>query len=371
VGAVSWKALRKSSVTACYPLLYQQLPKPVVTTKPVDAHRRAGENSARASQNAQVLKQGRFGTRAKTRLTTLFQVHTAPLKTKLSTASSQQPQQVLYRATLQSGDAGTAQTIEKIRELLNDAWGDPNVAAYAGSLLYNWDVAQHDPMAEARAVWLDAKTFHFANDPFTKEVLHPVWQLLNTRVGDCDDINALVIPGLLGAMGIESRLVTIAADPRDPTAFSHIYAEANVNGQWVPLDAARPRAQFGLAPERWYRREWWSVTSSEHQNYPGPGQIAPLSGMGCCGQRGMGRGMGQISPLAISEIGSGITSLASGVVTAVNGQPVLSAVANPIGPGGYAISAAPSVVASAPVSTPPSGMLLLVLGALALFAFAK
>lgn len=273
---------------------------------------------------------------------------------------------MLYRAPLLAGDAGTAQTIEKIRELVNDAWGDANVAAYAGSLLYNWDVAQHDQMAEARAVWLDAKTFRFANDPFTKEVLHPVWQLLNTRIGDCDDINALVIPALLGAAGIEARLVTIAADPRDPNCFSHIYAEANVNGQWIALDAARPHAQFGVAPPRWYRREWWSLTSSEHRNYPGSGQVLPFTGMGR-----RGSGMGQISPLAISQIGSGISSLVGGVVTAVNGQPVISAVANPIGPGGYALSSAPTVAAVAAAPAPNPALLLLVLGAVALFAFAK
>lgn len=279
-----------------------------------------------------------------------------------------EPQAVLYRAPLLTGDAGTAQTIEKIRELVNDAWGDPDVAAYGAALMQNWQVAQHDQMAEARAVWYDAKGFHFVNDPFTKEVLHPVWDLLQTRVGDCDDINALVIPALLGSVGIESRLVTIAADKRDPSVFSHIYAEAHINGEWIPMDAARPHAQFGVEAPQYFRREWWSLTSSEHENYPGPGLVQPLTAAGY-----RRSGMGDLTPYSISEIGGGLTQVAAGIDTAVNGQPVIPALANPIGPGGYMIGG-PSIVPMAPPpasGSSPMGLLLIAAAAFAIWAFAS
>jgi hypothetical protein len=45
--------------------------------------------------------------------------------------------------------------------------------------------------------------------------------------------------------------------------FSHIYAEAYLDGSWVALDAARPQVSFGQAPEMFKRRAEWPITGTE------------------------------------------------------------------------------------------------------------
>jgi len=52
------------------------------------------------------------------------------------------------------------------------------------------------------------------------------------QAGDCDDFSVLEA-ALLGALGHPTRFITIGYTPR---AFSHVYLEVNLRGQWIPLD---------------------------------------------------------------------------------------------------------------------------------------
>ena len=56
-------------------------------------------------------------------------------------------------------------------------------------------------------------------------------------VGDCDDYS-MYAASLLTALGIPCSFVTVAADPRNPFAFTHVYVAAYPNGQRVPVDAS-------------------------------------------------------------------------------------------------------------------------------------
>lgn len=220
-----------------------------------------------------------------------------------------------------------------IRRLVDDAWKDPVVNRTAIDIVRNAGAQEYDSLAQIHALYNFAHSFYFVNDPVTKEALRPARELLNLRAGDCDDINAIVLPSLLGSVGFEVRLVTIAADPQQPETFSHVYCEVFLDGTWMPLDAARPGAVFGEAPPHFYRREWWSLVDANHGEYSG--------------------GLGGYIVDSAARLNGG-TSIASAVLTdtgnilkSVGGQTVQNAVQGAIGPGG-ANSVSPNLPSAAP-----------------------
>lgn len=74
------------------------------------------------------------------------------------------------------------------------------------------------------------------------------------RMADCDDFSMLAA-ALLRACGIRSSFVTVAADLRDPSRFSHVYVAAYPNGERVPLDTSHgPYA--GWEVEAGHVEEW-------------------------------------------------------------------------------------------------------------------
>ena len=254
-----------------------------------------------------------------------------------------------YAAPLMSGDAGTEQTINVLRGLVDDAWKDPYVNRAAIEIIRNSGVQPYDSWGQIRAIYNFAHSFYFVNDPVSKETLRPTRELLKLMAGDCDDINGNVIPALLGSIGYETRWVTIAADSQMPENFSHIYAEVYNDGAWYPLDAARPDAAFGLAPANYYRREWWSITDGSHGDYAE--RTGNLSG----GRRGF-RGLGDATTSAIQI---GLNDVSS-MVQAVNGQLVQPALQMAIGPGG-AMMTSPT---PPPASDNSNTILLLILAGL-------
>lgn len=58
------------------------------------------------------------------------------------------------------------------------------------------------------------------------------------RVGDCDDFS-MYTAALLRAHGIKSRFVTVAGDPQEPGAWSHVYVAAYPEGRGrIPMDVS-------------------------------------------------------------------------------------------------------------------------------------
>lgn len=169
-----------------------------------------------------------------------------------------------HAVPLLHGDAGTAQTIGLARKLVDSALRDERVNAFAVSLVR--DTPNYDDLAKVQAIyeWVRAH-ISYVMDPVGKEVLRNAVDTVNLGAGDCDDINAVLFPALLGSVGYSTRVVTVAVDPEDPTQFSHVYCEVDVNGEWVPLDAARPGARFGLAPSHVFKQKIWPMTGSEPQ----------------------------------------------------------------------------------------------------------
>jgi hypothetical protein len=79
------------------------------------------------------------------------------------------------------------------------------------------------------------------------------------RVGDCDDY-AMLTAALLKARGIDCSFVTVAADPRVPGQYSHVYVAAYPkDGGRVPMDTSHGAAPGWEVEENVTRREEWPI----------------------------------------------------------------------------------------------------------------
>lgn len=184
------------------------------------------------------------------------------------------------RTPLLSGDAGVAQTIHQMRQLVDESLRDPSILRLAKDIVRG--VPAFDDYSEARALydWVRSN-IRFTKDPVNKETLYPPSELLQIRSGDCDDISML-LGTLLLAVGYPARLMTVAANGDE---FSHVYVEGQINGEWVPMDPARSDSQFGVAPPAYTRARWWSLSDASEGDLPGtlghyPRFASHVSGMG-------------------------------------------------------------------------------------------
>ena len=76
-----------------------------------------------------------------------------------------------------------------------------------------------------------------------------------SRVGDCDDY-AMYAASLLLAAGIPCAYVTVAADPVDPSRFSHVYVAAYPGSGRMPLDTSHGQYPGWETGTVFARREW-------------------------------------------------------------------------------------------------------------------
>lgn len=197
---------------------------------------------------------------------------------------------------LLAGDRGTEQTVALIRRAVHESLSNATVRAAAAQALRG--VPAFNDRAAVQAIFDWVKThIRFTQDPVGHETISSAEWTIRNGIGDCDDINAVLVPALLGVIGHQVRLVTVNDDPTDPQGeFTHIYAEVNLNGQWIPVDAARPGAQLGVTVSRTFRKRIWSLTDSSYQDmdgYRGLNGATVCRGCrgcpgGCLGRTGMG-----------------------------------------------------------------------------------
>jgi transglutaminase-like putative cysteine protease len=146
------------------------------------------------------------------------------------------------------------------------------VRGTAARILRSGGVPAHNDLAEVRALyeWVLAN-IRFTKDPVDHETISDArWTLLH-RIGDCDDINAVLLPALFGVTGHPVRLITISNHPADPRQFTHIYCEVRIGQQWIPIDAARSNARFGVGPTRFFRKRAWDLREDRFQDLRGLG----------------------------------------------------------------------------------------------------
>lgn len=82
------------------------------------------------------------------------------------------------------------------------------------------------------------------------------------RVGDCDDYS-MYGAALLLALGKPARFVTVAADPSQPDAYSHVYlATEDRDGNRFPLDISHGPYPGWEVQNRFGKRDEWTVGGS-------------------------------------------------------------------------------------------------------------
>lgn len=293
-----------------------------------------------------------------------------------------------YRAPLLAGDQGTQQTVELMRRLVDEAQADQSFVNLAVRIVKT--APAYDDIGELEALYKWVKqNFRFTKDPVAKEKLYPPQQLLKLKAGDCDDLSML-LGALLLAVGYPARLITISANPAQPTEFSHVYVEAEAppgSGQWIPMDVARADAQFGVAPPNYFRKRAWSLTDSSYQDLSGSrafvhaNTVPGLRGLGeyvsdafvipggtRLGSYGPVGRLGQTDPNLISQALSEMPALISvtggGASSSLTPYGTFMTSNTPgygIPPAGYVTPGVPSVAASASASSP-----LLLIGGLVL-----
>jgi transglutaminase-like putative cysteine protease len=167
------------------------------------------------------------------------------------------------------GDAGTAATIEAMRQLIDEGKKDPVVHELAANILRQARVRAFDWPGEVRAIYAAVKrNVRFTRDIRGKETLHSAREIIRLQIGDCDDFTILLC-ALLETVGVRTRIKTIAGDGRAPEVFTHVFPEASVNGKWIAVDAARRQPALGRQPRNAWRTRVWDTQSSEYQDIEG------------------------------------------------------------------------------------------------------
>lgn len=265
----------------------------------------------------------------------------------------------LQSEPLLEGDDGTAQTVRWIRKLVEQGKRDPVVNRFTGTLLRAARVRPYDEPGEIRAIFDGALRYvRFTKDPEGKECLRPARTTLEWGFGDCDDINAILLPAMLGTVGYRTRLVTIASHPAAPEQFTHVYCEVYLRGRWVPLDAARKDTRIGVAPGRQYRKRVWALDEDRFED---------MRGLACgpAGRRCSMRGLGthyRLGPLGRMYRASGLgqdgfdwgsfSDIAKSVGTATTS--IITAARAPIAPYPVVYPSMPTYPSGVP-GVPPGG----------------
>lgn len=143
------------------------------------------------------------------------------------------------RATLYGlpdGDLGTRATLTKMRELALAGAKDPAVRETAILVIQSAGVAGHDPELQAGALHEFVRDrVLFVNDVAGVETVQSPRYTLRVMAGDCDD-RATLLAALARSIGIPTEFRVIAANPRFPRAFSHVFVIARIGGREIALD---------------------------------------------------------------------------------------------------------------------------------------
>jgi transglutaminase-like putative cysteine protease len=148
-------------------------------------------------------------------------------------------------------DSGTPEVMEQAQQAVATNPGDPLSAIF-----------QHvkRQMRFVQDEHLTGPVAPFYKDRFVEGLVRPVDVAVHPdlRFGDCDD-HAMYTAALLRACQIPCSFVTVAADERDPSQFTHVYVAAYPqSGERVAMDTSHGKSAGWEHPGA-YRIEEWPV----------------------------------------------------------------------------------------------------------------
>jgi transglutaminase-like putative cysteine protease len=158
-----------------------------------------------------------------------------------------------YRVTrgrLPGGDAGTKKTLALMRRLALEGSTQMEVREAAIGVLRQSGAQPHDHRAETAALFNFVRDrVRFTGDIVGVETLQGPRYTLHVMAGDCDD-RATLLASMMRSVGIPADLNfrVVAANPRVPRSFSHVYVTAKLGGKTIALDPTYPTNVPGFEP---------------------------------------------------------------------------------------------------------------------------
>ena len=148
-----------------------------------------------------------------------------------------------FLGELPRGEGGTRNTLSLMRDLVRRFKRAPEVRETALSLIA--ELPPKDRMGEARAIFRYVQeSIRYVNDIQGLETLQTPLVTMDVSAGDCDD-KSVLLASLLESIGRKTRFVAVGYS--SPGSYSHVYVEALINENWVPMDATVLRP-LGWAP---------------------------------------------------------------------------------------------------------------------------
>lgn len=162
------------------------------------------------------------------------------------------PTTTYHKAALLPGRSGTLQTLKIMRAISDRDSRDPYVRR-AAEIIVN-HCGGHQTVCEAQRIHEFCRDrITYRRDPRGQERVQDTARTLRHRTGDCDD-KVVALCALLGALGIESRMVVCGVSGK---RWTHVYAMANCGPVgWVPLDPTPEQAEFGWQSNAPRRAVW-------------------------------------------------------------------------------------------------------------------
>lgn len=154
----------------------------------------------------------------------------------------------MRRIPLPSGDAGTRKTLGLMQQLAVDGSKDLAVREAAIAALNRAFAPAHNPAAALKAIFTFVRDrIRFVPDPVGVQAIQSPRATLAFRAGNCAQ-RATLFVALARSVGIpaELRFRVIAAHPRFPRSFSHVYPVARLGGAWVGFDPTYPNNPAGF-----------------------------------------------------------------------------------------------------------------------------
>ena len=158
---------------------------------------------------------------------------------------------------LADGDAGAESSIADMRALVDQALKSPQIYQLTRSIVQSTPAYSDSGELQALYQWV-LQNIRFVKGVVGKQSLQTADATLAMRAGQCTDLSIL-LASLAMSIGYPARFVAVATDPGAPDQFSHIYPEAQLDGEWIPMDAARQGAAFGVPPARVYKSETFPI----------------------------------------------------------------------------------------------------------------
>lgn len=193
------------------------------------------------------------------------------------------------RVIIPAGDAGTAETIKIMQQLVASGKRNDNVRKVCGDILTGKiaGIPKQNPkdyQGYAKALYTFCRDkILYAYDPHLVEYVESADRVLKNGIADCDSV-CVLLSAMLQNIGLETQFVTIKADPTRKDEYSHVYLRVKIPGKgWIACDPIMPRHEFGWeAPTHFGKRYWHG--STDELSFPLDQKASlPMSGM-----KGMG-----------------------------------------------------------------------------------